>query len=89
MSECLTPAERKSNLRFRLRGAPLATRRDVAQSLDPSLAPRCASHAVMEQGGWLDIRSLMGYAHDAPEYRRQIAAEMDDVAGKRRSRAKG
>jgi hypothetical protein len=29
--------------------------------------------AAMEQGGWLDIRSVIGYSHDAPEYRRQIA----------------
>jgi hypothetical protein len=35
--------------------------------------------AAMEQGGWLDIRSVIGYSHDAPEYRRQIATEMDDL----------
>lgn len=28
--------------------------------------------AVMEQGGWLDIRSVMGYAHDVPEHRRAV-----------------
>jgi hypothetical protein len=33
--------------------------------------------ATMEQGGWLDIRSVIGYAHDVPEYRRQLVAEMD------------
>ena len=34
--------------------------------------------AAMEQGGWLDIRSVIGYSHDVPEYRRQLVAEMDD-----------
>lgn len=33
--------------------------------------------ATMEQGGWLDPRSVMGYTHDVPAYRREIAAEMD------------
>jgi hypothetical protein len=33
----------------------------------------------MEQGGWLDIRSVIGYSHDVPEYRRRIAGEMDDL----------
>lgn len=28
--------------------------------------------AVMEQGGWDDIRSVMGYAHDVPEHRRSV-----------------
>jgi hypothetical protein len=28
--------------------------------------------AVMEQGGWDDIRSVMGYAHDIPEHRRNV-----------------
>jgi Phage integrase family len=35
--------------------------------------------AAMEQGGWLDIRSVMGYAHDVPEYRRKLNAEADDL----------
>jgi molybdopterin-binding protein len=35
--------------------------------------------AAMEQGGWLDIRSVMGYSHDAPEYRRQLVNELDDM----------
>lgn len=48
---------------FRHRLATLWIRRD----------PR----AAMEQGGWLDIRSIMGYSHDAPEFRRQVAAELD------------
>jgi hypothetical protein len=26
--------------------------------------------AAMEQGGWLDIRSVIGYAQDVPEHRR-------------------
>ncbi|HEY7242570.1 MAG TPA: hypothetical protein VH678_01640, partial [Xanthobacteraceae bacterium] len=33
--------------------------------------------AAMEQGGWLDVRSVIGYAHDVPEYRRQLVNEMD------------
>jgi integrase len=48
---------------FRHRLATLWLRRD----------PR----AAMEQGGWLDIRSIMGYSHDAPEFRRQVADELD------------
>jgi hypothetical protein len=35
---------------------------------------------AMEQGGWLDIRSVIGYSHDVPEYRRQLVAEIDDAA---------
>lgn len=35
--------------------------------------------AAMEQGGWLDIRSVVGYSHDAPEWRRQLVNEMDDL----------
>jgi site-specific recombinase XerD len=35
--------------------------------------------SAMEQGGWLDIRSVMGYSHDAPEYRRLLVREMDDM----------
>lgn len=44
--------------------------------------------AAMEQGGWLDIRSVMGYSHDAPEYRRQLVVEADDLspAAKRKPR---
>jgi hypothetical protein len=26
---------------------------------------------------WLDIRSVIGYSHDVPEYRWQLVAEMD------------
>jgi hypothetical protein len=37
--------------------------------------------AAMEQGGRLDIRSVIGYSHDVPEYRRQLVAEMDEAAG--------
>jgi hypothetical protein len=33
----------------------------------------------MEQGGWLDIRSVTGYAHHAPEWRQQLVEEMDDL----------
>jgi hypothetical protein len=39
---------------------------------------------AMEQGGWLDIRSVMGYAHDVPEHRARLVAEADDLAGRRR-----
>ena len=43
--------------------------------------------ATMEQGGWLDIRSVVGYSHDAPEWRRQLVEEMDDMAARRRTEA--
>jgi hypothetical protein len=32
----------------------------------------------MEQGGWLDIRSVMGF-YDVPEYRRKLVMEADDM----------
>lgn len=34
--------------------------------------------AAMDQGGWLDLRSLMGYAHDVPEHRQAIVEAADD-----------
>ena len=40
-------------------------------------------YATMEQGGWLDIRSVMGYAHDVPEYRRELVVGMDDFVASR------
>jgi hypothetical protein len=43
--------------------------------------------SAMEQGGWLDIRSVIGYSHDAPEYRRQIVEEMDGLGGLVRRRS--
>ena len=33
---------------------------------------------AMDQGGWIDERSVMGYTLDAPEHRRQIVATFDD-----------
>jgi site-specific recombinase XerD len=42
--------------------------------------------AAMEQGGWLDIRSVIGYAHDTPEYRRRLVTEIDDYAPPRANR---
>jgi site-specific recombinase XerD len=35
--------------------------------------------AAMEQGGWLDIRSVIGYAQDVPAHRRQLVVDMDDL----------
>jgi hypothetical protein len=35
--------------------------------------------AAMEQGGWLDIRSVIGYSHDVPEYRHELATSEDDL----------
>lgn len=55
---------------FRHRLATLWIRRD----------PR----AAMEQGGWLDIRSMMGYAQDVPEFRRQVATDLDFARPARR-----
>jgi site-specific recombinase XerC len=33
---------------------------------------------AMEQGGWIDERSVMGYTLDAPEHRRKVVASFDD-----------
>jgi hypothetical protein len=44
--------------------------------------------AAMEQGGWLDIRSVIGYAQDVPEHRRQLVVDMDEVAAARSRRGK-
>ena len=30
----------------------------------------------MNQGGWLDVRSVMGYSHDVPNRRRAVVAAM-------------
>ena len=30
----------------------------------------------MDQGGWLDVRSVMGYSHDVPDRRRAVVAAM-------------
>jgi len=32
---------------------------------------------AMDQGGWIDQRSVMGYSHDAPEHRRRIVDALD------------
>jgi hypothetical protein len=32
--------------------------------------------AAMDQGGWLDVRSVMGYSHDVPDRRRAVVAAM-------------
>lgn len=32
---------------------------------------------VMEQGGWLDARSVMGYAHDVPDHRRRALEQIE------------
>ena len=32
--------------------------------------------STMEQGGWLDPRSVMGYAHDVPDHRRGIVEKL-------------
>lgn len=34
--------------------------------------------STMAQGGWLDPRSVMGYAHDVPEHRRGIVDQLAD-----------
>jgi hypothetical protein len=34
-------------------------------------------HAAMDQGGWLDVRSVMGYSHDVPDRRRAVVAAPD------------
>lgn len=35
--------------------------------------------SAMDQGGWDDHRSLMGYVHDVPERRRSLVSEFDDL----------
>ena len=44
--------------------------------------------ATVEQGGWLDIRSVMGYLHDVPEHRRKLVAELDDMATNTKAKTK-
>lgn len=41
---------------------------------------RLDPRATMEQGGWLDIRSVIGYAHDVPEHRAKLVGGLDDTA---------
>lgn len=36
--------------------------------------------STMAQGGWLDPRSVMGYAHDVPHHRRGIVDKLDSPA---------
>jgi hypothetical protein len=52
---------------------------------------RLDPRAAMEQGGWLDIRSVIGYAQDVPAHRRQLVRDMDDLADApaRRNRTPG
>jgi integrase len=37
--------------------------------------------AAMDQGGWIDERSVMGYTIDVPEHRRRLINELDKSAG--------
>jgi site-specific recombinase XerD len=37
--------------------------------------------AAMEQGGWEDYRSVVGYSHDVPERRRSLIGQMDAPGG--------
>jgi Phage integrase family len=41
---------------------------------------RSDPRATMEQGGWLDIRSVMGYVQDVAEHRRRLVIDLDDLA---------
>jgi hypothetical protein len=34
--------------------------------------------AAMEQGGWLDERSILGYVHDVPAARRAAVTSFED-----------
>jgi molybdopterin-binding protein len=43
---------------------------------------RLDPRAAMEQGGWLDYRSVMAYAHDAPAHRRHLVNTIDNIYGK-------
>lgn len=48
---------------------------------------RLDPRAAMEQGGWLDIRSVIGYAQDVPEHRRKLVAGMDDMTRSKRAQS--
>jgi hypothetical protein len=37
--------------------------------------------AAMEQAGWRDYRSVMGYTHDVPSERRELVRRLDDLGG--------
>jgi len=41
---------------------------------------RLDPRAAMEQGGWLDYRSVMAYSHDAPAHRRQLVNKLDKIS---------
>ena len=34
--------------------------------------------SAMDQGGWLDVKSVIPYAHDVPDYRRSVVSNFDD-----------
>jgi hypothetical protein len=40
---------------------------------------RADPRAAMEQGGWFDIRSVIGYSAEMPEHRRRLVADLDDL----------
>ena len=40
---------------------------------------RTVSRAAIEHVGWLDVRAVIDYAHDVPEYPRELAVEADDL----------
>jgi hypothetical protein len=44
--------------------------------------------AAMEQGGWRDERSILGYIHDVPDERRATVAAFDDFAAAKPKRPK-
>jgi hypothetical protein len=55
--------------------------RDLYRALNTLIAaPR---YSTMEQVGWLDMRSVIGYTHDVPEYRRELVVGMDDFVASR------
>jgi hypothetical protein len=45
--------------------------------------------AAMEQGGWRDVESVMGYIHDVPAERRQLIDNLPIGDTRDRSRSKG
>ena len=34
--------------------------------------------SAMDQGGWLDVKSVIPYAHDVPDFRRSVVSNFDD-----------
>lgn len=84
-------AERLQRLRRRKAAEEMLNRAEADAALLAKVTQHWFRHRIatilirkdprgaMEQGGWLDIRSAMGYAHDVPEHRHRLVADADDL----------